>query len=80
MEDGKVSVQAASEIQLTSGAASLVLKSDGTIEAVGGAKVAVSGGSSMGEWTDSGVKQTGPMVEIGADAVCKIAGTMVKIN
>ncbi|MBZ0120832.1 MAG: type VI secretion system tip protein VgrG, partial [Sandaracinaceae bacterium] len=80
MEAGKIALQADNEIELHSGGATFKLKSDGTIEAQGGEKVAVSGGGAMGEWTSNGVKQTGNMVEIGADAVCKIMGTMVKIN
>ncbi|MCA9609129.1 MAG: hypothetical protein KC619_26190 [Myxococcales bacterium] len=80
MEDGKVHILAANEITLTSGSSTVSLKSDGNIDASGGTQVAISGGSAMGEWSDSGVKQMGPMVEIGADAVTKITGTMVKIN
>lgn len=80
MEDGAVAIHADNEIAFSTGSSTVRLKSDGTIEAEGGTKVAVSGGGAMGEWTSNGVKQTGNMVEIGADAVCTIQGTMVKIN
>lgn len=80
MEDGKVAIVASNEITLQSGQGTISVKSDGTIEAVGATKVAVDGGGAMGEWSASGVKATGNMVEIGADAVAKLTGTLVKIN
>jgi type VI secretion system secreted protein VgrG len=80
MEGGRISIVADNEITLSTGDSTVVLKSDGNIAAAGGAKVAVQGGGAIGEWNDTGVKLAGNMVEIGAEAVAKIQGTMVKIN
>ncbi|MEQ8453029.1 MAG: type VI secretion system tip protein TssI/VgrG [Sandaracinaceae bacterium] len=80
MEAGKITLIADEGITLSSGDSTVELKSDGNITASGSTQVKVSGGASMGEWSASGVKQTGPMVEIAADAIAKINGTMVKIN
>ncbi|MEC7521713.1 MAG: type VI secretion system tip protein TssI/VgrG [Myxococcota bacterium] len=80
MEAGKITLIADAGITLSSGNSTVELKSDGNISANGSTQVAVAGGGSSGEWSGSGVKQTGPMVEIAADAIAKINGTMVKIN
>ncbi len=80
MEAGVIALDAANEITLTSGGATVAIKSDGTIEVVGGTKVAADGGGATLELTANGVKAQGNFVEATADAVMTLTGTMVKIN
>lgn len=80
LKDGKVVIDAANELTLTCGAASITLKNDGTIEVSGAQKVALSGGSGTVELSAPGATMGGPKVTVQGAAMTEITGAMVKIN
>jgi type VI secretion system secreted protein VgrG len=77
---GKLGVGATAELKLVCGAASILLKADGSIAITGTTKVEISGGSGGVKLDSVGASVNGPSVKIAADGINEITGAMVKIN
>ena len=80
LKDGKITLKAASELDLVCGGSKVTLKSDGTVEIGGSTKASVGGGTGKVELTAAGAKASGPKVEISGASLTEITGALVKIN
>jgi type VI secretion system secreted protein VgrG len=76
----KLMLTAGSEISLACGAASVVIKSDGSIEISGAQKVNVGSGSSAMAVEPTGVSVSGTKISSAAVGLHEISGAMIKIN
>nr|WP_253902910.1 type VI secretion system tip protein TssI/VgrG [Corallococcus exiguus] len=79
-DGNKVEVTAVSEISLVCGAASVTLKSDGTVELSGVKEVKASSAASSVKVSPTGVESSGPKIAASAQALHEITGAIVKIN
>ncbi|HLL05055.1 MAG TPA: type VI secretion system tip protein TssI/VgrG [Myxococcaceae bacterium] len=79
-DGGKIEVTAQSEISLVCGAASIKLKSDGTIELSGVKEIKSSSAGSTVKVSPTGVESSGPKIASSATAMNEITGAVVKIN
>jgi type VI secretion system secreted protein VgrG len=77
---GKIQLTAGTEISLACGAASIVIKSNGTIEISGAQKVNVGSGSSAVACEPTGVTVSGTKVSSAAVGMHEISGALIKIN
>jgi type VI secretion system secreted protein VgrG len=80
LNGGVASIDAADEIKLTCGQASLSLKKDGTIEISGAQKVTANGGGSGVELAAAGATVSGVKVTISGTSMVAVTGGIVNIN
>jgi len=80
LDGGKVTVKAASELVLSCGAASITLKSDGTVTIAGSKAVELGAGSTAVKLEPAGLTNSGPKISSGAIGMHEITGAVVKIN
>jgi type VI secretion system secreted protein VgrG len=80
MDGGKITLNAASEVAITCGAASISLKSDGTVAIQGAKEVGAGSGASAIKVDPSGVTSSGPKITSSAIGVHEISGALIKIN
>lgn len=76
----KITMHADQEISLQCGSASLTLKADGTIEAVGATKVALASATSNVSAEPSGVSVSGPKINSSAIGLHEVTGALIKIG
>jgi type VI secretion system secreted protein VgrG len=79
-DGNKIEVTAVSEISLVCGAASVTIKSDGTVELSGVKEVKASSAASSVKVSPTGVESSGPKIAASAQALHEITGAIVKIN
>jgi type VI secretion system secreted protein VgrG len=80
LDGSNITIQADAQLELKCGSASIVLKSDGSIEISGSQKVSVSGGGAAVALSASGAEVSGTKVKVSGAAVTEITGAIVKIN
>ncbi len=80
LDGGKLTIEAAEEISLSCGGATITLKKDGTVEINGSQKVSATGGGSGVELAAAGAKMSGTKATISGTAMTEITGAIVKIN
>jgi type VI secretion system secreted protein VgrG len=80
LKSGKIALTATTEIALSCGGASVVLKQDGTIEIVGSQKVSITGGAGSIELAQAGATMSGPKATVSGAGSTEITGAVVKIN
>jgi type VI secretion system secreted protein VgrG len=76
----KAELDAKSEISLTCGQSSIVLKSDGTITIKGALKVELGAGATVVKLEPTGLSNSGPKISSAAIGIQEITGALVKIN
>lgn len=77
---GNIQITAGGEISLVCGAASITIKSDGTIDVAGAQKVNVGSGSSTVACEPTGVSVSGTKISSAAVGMQEISGALIKIN
>lgn len=77
---GNIQITAGAELSLVCGAASITIKSDGTIDISGAQKVNVGSGSSTVACEPTGVAVSGTKISSSAVGMQEISGALIKIN
>ncbi|MFO7179179.1 MAG: type VI secretion system tip protein VgrG [Pseudomonadota bacterium] len=80
LDGGVLKITAADELTLQCGAASISLKSDGTVSISGTNKVSAAVNTSMLELAPAGASMSGQKAAVSGMALTEITGGMVKIN
>jgi type VI secretion system secreted protein VgrG len=78
-KDGKLSINAGSEVSITCGASSLTMKQDGTIELTG-VKVKVGNANNNASFEPPGTTVSGVKVSVTAVGIHEIQGAVIKIG
>jgi type VI secretion system secreted protein VgrG len=79
-DGGKIQVTAEDELILRCGAASITLRSNGTVDVSGVTGIIQSSGPSTVKVSPQGVESSGPKIAALANGVHEITGTPVKVN
>ena len=78
LKGGVASIDAADEIKLTCGGATISLKKDGTIEITGSTKVTANGGGAGVELVAAGATESGTKVSISGTSTAEMTGAIVE--